>query len=125
MNTRKAALRVCSIFIKVSIFILICLGLVFLGKITYQYTHAVFQDKALEAEPGRNIKITIPEDVSTKEFAKVLEEKGLIYDAEVFLIQMKIEGFGDTVKAGKYKLNTSMAPTEMIRILSENDKDET
>ncbi len=125
MNTRKAALRVGSIFIRVSIFILICFGLVFLGQTSYRYTRAVFQDKAMEEKPGKNIRITVPKEVSTKEFSKILEEKGLIQDADVFLIQMKIEDFGDTVKAGQYEFNTSMAPTEMLKILSGKNKDET
>ena len=125
MNTRKAALRVGSIFLKVAIFILICLGLVYLGQTAYKYTHAVFSEEAMEEAPGKAIKITIPEDVSVKKFAAVLEEKGLIEDSGVFLVQMKMAKFGDTVKKGTYELNTSMKPSEMFKILSKANEDET
>ena len=125
MNTRKAAMRVGSICLKVAIFILICLGLVHLGQTTYKYTHAVFSEEAMEEAPGRAVKLTIPEEVSAKKFANVLEENGLIEDSKVFLVQMKMAKFGDKVKAGTYELNTSMKPSEMFKILSKANGDET
>ncbi|MEE1015462.1 MAG: endolytic transglycosylase MltG [Lachnospiraceae bacterium] len=124
MNTRKAAMRVGSICLKVAIFILICLGIVYLGQMTYHYTHAVFSDEAFEEEPGRVVKLNIPEDISSKKLSEVLEENGVIEDAGIFRIQMKMADFGDTVKAGAYELNTSMTPTEIFKILSETNEDE-
>lgn len=124
MNARKAVRRTGSICIKVAVFVLICLGLVYLGQTTYRYTHAVFSEAAMEEKPGRNVKITIPEDVSTKKFAEVLEKNGLIESATVFQIQMKMASFGETVKAGTYELNTSMKPGEIFEILSETNEDE-
>ena len=125
MDARKAALRVGSICLKVAIFILICLGLVRLGQTTYQYTHAVFSEEAMEEAPGRTVRVNIPEDVDAKQFAKVLEENGLIEDSGVFLVQMKMAKFGDTVKKGTYELNTSMKPSEMFKILSKANEDGT
>ena len=124
MNARKAVRRTGSICIKVAVFVLICLGLVYLGQTTYRYTHAVFSEAAMEEKPGRNVKITIPEDVSAKKFAEVLEKNGLIESATVFQIQMKMASFGKTVKAGTYELNTSMKPGEIFEILSETNEDE-
>ena len=124
MNARKAVRRTGSICIKVAVFVLICLGLVYLGQTTYRYTHAVFSEAAMEEKPGRNVKITIPEDVSAKKFAEVLEKNGLIENATVLQIQMKMASFGETVKAGTYELNTSMKPGEIFEILSETNEDE-
>ncbi len=118
MTTQKALMRVASICLKVIVFIVIVLGIVFLGQTTYRYTHAVFSDAALEEEPGRAVRVKIPEDVSGKQLAKVLEENGLIEDANIFQIQMKMADFGDTVEAGTYELNTSMSPSEMFKILA-------
>ena len=120
MTTQKAVMRVASICLKVIVFIVIILGIVSLGQTTYRYTHAVFSDAALEEEPGKMVRVKIPEDVSGKQLAKVLEENGLIEDANVFLIQMKMADFGETVKAGAYELSTSMSPSEMFKILSSN-----
>ena len=120
MTTQKAVMRVASICLKVIVFIVIILGIVSLGQTTYRYTHAVFSDAALEEEPGKLVRVKIPEDVNGKQLAKVLEENGLIEDANVFVIQMKMADFGETVKAGTYELSTSMPPSEMFKILSSN-----
>ena len=122
MNTRKAAIQAGSICLKVALFVLIVLGIVYLGQTTYRYTRAVFSDEAYEAEPGKNATIKVPADISVKEFSEILEENGLIEDAVVFGYQMKMADFGDTVKAGEYELSSSMSPSEMFQILSETEE---
>ena len=124
MNTRKAVLRVGGICLRVAVFILICLGLVSLGRTTYRYTHAVFSEEAYEEAPGRTVRLNIPEDVSSKRLAQVMEDNELIEDAGVLRVQMKMTDFQDTVKAGTYELNTSMTPREMFKILSETNEDQ-
>ena len=96
MNTRKAVLRVGGICLRVAVFILICLGLISLGRTTYRYTHAVFSEEAYEEAPGRTVRLNIPEDVSSKRLAQVMEDNGT------------------------YELSTSMPPSEMFKILSSN-----
>lgn len=123
MNTRKAVLRVGGICLRVAVSILICIGLISLGRITYRYTHTVFSEEAFEEEPGRTVRLNIPEDISAGKLAEVMEKNGLIEDAGVLKVQMKIADFQDTVKAGTYELNTSMTPREMFKILSETNED--
>ena len=123
MNTRKAVLRVGSICLKVAVFVLICFGLVSLGQTTYRYTHAVFSEEALEEAPGRYVHIEVAEDVSVEKFAQILEEKGIIEDAKIFKLQMKMSDYEGTVKAGTYELNTSMKPSQILKILSKANED--
>ena len=123
MNTRKAVLRVGSICLKVAVFVLICFGLVSLGQTTYRYTHAVFSEEALEEAPGRDVHIEVAEDVSVEKFALILEEKGIIEDAKIFKLQMKMSDYEGTVKAGTYELNTSMKPSQILKILSKANED--
>lgn len=123
MSTRKAAMRVVSICLKVAIFVLIVLGIVYLGQRTFRYTHAVFSDAAMEEAPGTTIKIRISEEVKAKKLANFLEEKGVVENAETFRVQMKYHGFKGNVKPGVYELNTSMPPSEIIRILSGEQKE--
>lgn len=118
MDTRKAAMQAGSICLKVALFVLIVLGMVYLGQTTYRYTRAVFSDEAYEAEPGKKATVKVPADITAKEFAGILEESGLIEDAVVFAYQMKMADFGNTVKAGEYELSSCMTPSEMFQILS-------
>ena len=124
MDTRKAAMRAASICLRAAVLIAIILTIVFIGKTTYQYTRAVFSDAAMEEKPGKAVSIKIPEDISSKKFAEVLEENGLVESAKVLVIQMKMADFGDTVKAGTYELNTSMSPSQMFKVLSKETGDE-
>lgn len=122
MDARKAAVHVGAICLKVALYVAIALGLIYLGQTTYYYTHAVFGNQAYEEAPGKKVKVTISEEVSGKELSKVLEQNGLIEDALVFQLQMKMAGFGETVEADTYELNTSMTPNELIEILSGADE---
>lgn len=121
MDTRKAVLQVGTICFRVILFVVLVLGLVYLGQTTYKYTRAVFSDEAFEEAPGKTVKVTISESVSGKQLAKVLEENGLIENALVFQLQMKMADFGDRVEADTYELNTSMPPSELFEILSGTD----
>ena len=113
MDTRKAVLHVGVICFRVILFVALILG-----QTTYRYSRAVFSNEAFEEAPGKTVKITISEPVTGKQLAKVLEENGLIDDALVFQLQMKMADFGDRVEADTYELNTSMAPSELFEILS-------
>ncbi len=123
MTTQKALVRVASICLRVIVFVAVVLGLVYLGQTTYRLTHAVFREEALEEAPGRDVKIKLNEDVSVKKIAEVLEENELIEDSLVFIVQMKMSGFDGPVKAGSYELNTSMIPSEMLKVLAETNGD--
>lgn len=126
MNAQKAVLRVVLICLRVAVFVAVVLGIVYLGQATYHYTQAVFSDKAFEEEPGRDVVLKIPEEVSVKKLSEVLEENGLVEDAAIFQWKVKMADFGATVKAGNYHLNSSMKPSEMIQILSgQIEEDET
>lgn len=124
MNVRKAALRVVSICLKVAVFVMVILGIIYLGQTAYRYTHAIFSETAMEEPPGRNVTVKISEDVDGKQLAEVLESNGLIENAAVFQFQMKLAGVEDTVKAGSYELNTSMTPSEMFEVLFGQDEDD-
>jgi UPF0755 protein len=125
METRKAALHVGAICLRVGLFVMIVLGVVYLGQTTYRYTRAVFSDEAYEEEPGTRMKVTVPEGAGAKALAKVLEEQGIIKDAKVFQLQMKLNNAEDSMKAGTYELSTSMKPSEILEILSGEVKEDT
>lgn len=123
MTTQKAVLRAATILFRVVLTVVIVLGIIYMGQTTYRFTHAVFCDAAIEEAPGRAVKIQIKEEISAKKLAQVLEENGLVENALVFQLQMKLEDFEGTVQPGSYELNTSMSPSSMLKVLSETDED--
>lgn len=118
MDTRKAAMHVGGICLKVAVFVMIVLFLIYLGQSTYRFSHAVFSDSPLAEEPGTLMKVTVENDVDSSNLAKVLQEKGIIENVNVFKMQMKIHDFADTVSAGTYELSTAMSPSEILAVLS-------
>ncbi len=118
MNTRKATLTVLSIALKIVIIAVIALGLVEVGIQSYYYGHAIFQNQAIDSEPGVAMGITIKEDTSDTELAKALESGGVIADWKVFYIQMKLEKFDEKLLPGSYTLTTAMTPEDIMNVLS-------
>lgn len=62
---------------------------------------------------------------SVKDVGENLEEKGLIRDANLFLIQVILSECYGKINPGIYDLNTSMKTNEMIEILTEEKEEET
>lgn len=82
----------------------------------YRFGHDVFYQQSVEAAPGRDIDVRIPEGQSTEETAKQLKELGLIRDTWAFRVQSLF--LGRKVRAGEYRLNTSETIDEMLELLS-------
>lgn len=51
---------------------------------------------------------------------KLLQEDGLIKDAEVFSYQERFSSYHGKIYPGTYTLSTEMTPSEMIKKLAEN-----
>ncbi len=102
------------------LFILLVIFLVFLGRTAYHYGYAVFNEKGVEEAPGHDVTVAVRADMTSRELAQLLAERGLIAEIPVFLVQERISGMHDQLVSGTYKLNTSMTPTEILKELTGN-----
>lgn len=84
----------------------------------YEFGFAIFAEIAMEADPGRDINVTIIEGKTVMEIGEILEEKGLIEDAKLFYFQEKFSKYAKDLKPGAYDLNTSMTPDEIMRVMA-------
>ncbi len=71
----------------------------------------------MEAEPGRDVSIEVAESDDAEDIALMLEQKGLIRDASLFMILEKLSGSETGISAGTYQLNTAMTVEEMLDIM--------
>ncbi len=69
-------------------------------------------------EEGRDITVVVEDGDSVYQIGKTLENRGLIRDAKVFVVQEKLSNYSGKLQTGTYILNTSMTPDEMMEILS-------
>lgn len=125
MKTQKAMLSAGIAILRLAIFILVIVGIYRIGETSYRYCYSIVSDVAVDEEPGRDVRVTVTSGMKSKELASLLERKGLVEDADIFVFQLKVNRYDDRLKPGDYVLNTSMTPREMMkRMAGEYEEEE-
>ena len=94
---------------------------VFIGRgasKAYDFGYRVFADEPISVSGGRTITVGISENMSVKDIALMLEEKGLIEDADLFVVQELLSAYHGELRPGIYDLGTDMTATQMMEIMS-------
>lgn len=84
----------------------------------YDFGYRVFTEAPISPAPGRDVTVSYTEGKSFKDLAKNLEEKGLVRDYKLAMVQMYVSAYKNTIKPGAYTLNTSMTTEEMMKAMS-------
>ncbi len=109
--------------IRILLYILAVIFIIFVGRTAYVFGYSIFNEQAMEASPGTDVTVLIPEAPTARQVGNVLHGKGLISDVNIFVAQERFSSYHDKLKGGTYILNTSETPTEMMAIISgENTK---
>ena len=95
------------------------------GQKAYDFGYRVFAEEAMSPAPGRDVEVSITQGKSAYEVGEMLEEKGLIRDAQLFMLQEKLSGYKDKMQPGIYTLNTSMTAEDMLKVMAANAPEET
>ncbi|MCI8890104.1 MAG: endolytic transglycosylase MltG [Eubacterium sp.] len=125
MSASKIVMRLVSISFTVLLFVIAVYGLYELGLKSYNYGYRIFAEPPMSAGEGRDRLVQVKDSMSEMEIAEMLEEKGLIRDRFLFVLQLKVSGYSGKLKAGPYTLNTSMTAEEMLRVMSQEDLTDT
>jgi len=84
----------------------------------YDYGYRIFGEEAVDAEPGRDVTVEVSESDTARDIGQMLEQKGLIRDAMLFVIQEKLADLDNGIAPGTYELNTAMTIEEMMDIMA-------
>ena len=84
----------------------------------YDFGYRVFADTPVSVSGGRTITVGIAEGASVKDIAEMLEEKGLIEDANLFIVQELLSAYHGEILPGIYDLGTDMTAEQMLEIMS-------
>ena len=84
----------------------------------YDFGYRVFADKPVSVSVGRTITVGVSENMSVKDIAAMLEEKGLIEDADLFVVQELLSAYHGEIRPGIYDLSTDMTAAQMMEIMS-------
>ena len=80
----------------------------------YDYGYRVFTEPAISAGEGRTVKVAVTEDMSPADIGRLLENKGLVRDGNLFTIQYYLSEYRKDVGPGIFELSTSMTAEEMM-----------
>lgn len=117
----KVVLRIVNISVTVLCGVLIVCALYYVGLSSYSFGYRVYTEPAVSSGNGQSMLVQVTEDMSLKDLAEVLEEKGLIRDARLFYLQATLCKFEP--KMGNYTLKTSMTPPQMMEAMTPTKED--
>ncbi|MCM1192958.1 MAG: aminodeoxychorismate lyase [Butyrivibrio sp.] len=84
----------------------------------YDYGYRIFTEPAISSGEGKKVTVAITEDMSASDIGHLLENKGLIRDAKLFVLQYYLSEYLKDVKPGIFELSTSMTVEEMMEAMT-------
>lgn len=121
MNTKEIVMSVFSVAIKIVVGIIVVMFVYKYAAMAYDYGYRIFGEEPMTTGEGRTVSVTIGSDMSAKEIGQILENKALIRDAKLFVLQERLSEDHGKIQAGIYDLNTSMTAEEMIRVMASDE----
>ncbi len=118
MNAKEIVASVFGMALKIVAAVLIVMFTYKYALLAYDYGFRIFGETPLTSGEGRTVTVTIEEDDDVKTIGKRLENKGLIRDGELFVLQELISDYHNEILPGTYELNTSMTAEQMMEVMS-------
>lgn len=91
----------------------------------YDYGYRIFTEPAVSSGEGRTVTVAVTEDMSASDIGHLLENKGLIRDSKLFVLQYYLSEYREDVKPGIFELNTSMTVEEMMETMTLTEEGDT
>lgn len=118
MQVRRILLNILMFLLKMLAVAVIAVGIAKFGGAAYEFGHSLYDNSSVSDPPGKDITVVIPEGCTVRKAAELLEAKGLIKDAYVFVVQERLSKYHGELKSGNFVLNNSQNAQEMLAILS-------
>lgn len=118
MNIKEILGATAQIIVKVAIFAIIIMYVFRAAVAAYDYGYRVFTEEAVSTGEGRIISVSIEGSQSVLDVGNMLQEKGLIRDGKLFVIQELLSENHGNIQPGVYDLSTSMTAQEMLAVIA-------
>ena len=114
MKITDVIIAVCETILKIA-FTVVVVVVIYRGAIkAYDYGYRIFEEPPVSSGEGYTITVNIDEKMSGKELGVMLEDKGLIRDADLFVFQYMFSEYKDDLLPGEHDLSTAMTVEEMM-----------
>lgn len=118
MKIRNVVVSICETILKIAILAVACM-VIYRGAImAYEYGYRIFEEPPMASGEGREVEVTIPEGMSSKEMGELLYKKGLIRDEKLFQLQYMLSEYKKDLLPGTFTLKTSMTVDEMLKTMT-------
>ena len=124
MNVKYVIGSIVEMVIKIVVFIFIAMFVVRTATAAYDYGFRVFAEKPIDVGEGRTISVSIGNADSAKEVGEMLQQRGLIRDANLFRIQELLSENHGMIQPGIYDLSTAMTAQEMLAVIAAKPEEE-
>lgn len=118
MNIKEILGSTVQIIVKVAVFAIIIMYVFRAAAAAYDYGYRVFTEEAVSTGEGRIISVSIEGSQSVLDVGNMLQEKGLIRDGKLFVIQELLSENHGNIQPGVYDLNTSMTAQDMLDVIA-------
>ena len=95
-------------------------GIKKLAAYSYDFTYQIFGDVAVEAPPGRDVKVTIMKGETSMNIASKLEDAKVIVNKYSFYVKLKLKEYD--IMPGTFMLNTSMSYDDVLETITDYTK---
>lgn len=121
MVRRKTSEGFARVMSKVLKYLVMFVVIYYFAAAAFVFGRQLFTDKGAAPAPGMDMTIEVTKNTSIKDFAKTLEEYGIINDDKVlwvesFIYEVKV------VKPGTYTFNTSDNGEEILKVIKSEGK---
>lgn len=118
MNAKEIVASVFGMVFKIVFIVLVVMFVYKYAFIAYDYGYRIFGETPITSGEGRTVTVVLPENPEAKQVGEILEMKGLIREAELFVVQELVSDYHNKLLPGEYELNTSMTAEQMMEIMS-------
>ena len=124
MDTKQLLGAIVATIVKIAVAAAVIVAVFRLAIGAYNFGYSIFADIPVSSGEGRTVSVSVAENQDEKELSKILEQKGLIKDANVFYAHDRLSDYKGKLKAGTYELSTAMTAEEMLAIMCGADAEE-
>ena len=124
MDTKQLLGAIVATIVKIAVAAAVIVVVFRLAIGAYNFGYSIFADIPVSSGEGRTVSVSVAENQDEKELSKILEQKGLIKDANVFFAHDRLSDYKGKLKAGTYELSTAMTAEEMLAIMCGADAEE-
>ena len=121
----KAGLAIAGAAFHLAFYVCMAVLVFWIGKNAYQFGFDTFNQHAMNPGEGREVVVTIPQGADDFAIGKLLEDRGLIDNAYVFLAQEVLFNYRGRLQPGTYQLSTAYTPSRIMSVLAMEEEEGT